>query len=100
MKTASAASLLCGTFPIKQPLPKRGDTAPGPGSFPGRSKSLTRSLGVRDGRERRFRLKINKPKIKRVPLRSDHLAFKTNERWRSGLIHASIDLLSSTTLNN
>lgn len=35
MKTRSAASLLCGTFPIKQLLSKSGDAAPGPGQFQG-----------------------------------------------------------------
>lgn len=35
MKTRNAASLLCGTFPIKQLLSKSGAAAPGPGPFRG-----------------------------------------------------------------
>lgn len=95
MKTPSVASLLCGTFPIKQPLSERGDAAPGGGPFRGAKTQLVWTLSIRmasSGQEGE--------KKTLFPLRSDHLAFKTNERCRSGLIPNSVALFSSAPLNN
>lgn len=47
MKAPSVASLLCDTFPIKQPLSKHGDTAPGSGPFRGAKAQLGWTLSIR-----------------------------------------------------